>query len=124
MKKIAVIFVLGLFFSPVFFSLSTAGGHGGWHGHGWHGGWHGHYYGWYGPRWGAYPYYYYPCYVYADPSLIYASDPVPDSAEPQQSFWYYCRDPKGYYPYVTNCPEGWVQVVPIPPPSETEGGAR
>ena len=35
---------------------------------------------------------------------------APQSA--QSSFWYYCNDAKAYYPYVRQCPSGWVQVVP------------
>jgi len=47
------------------------------------------------PGWG-----YYPDYGYYDYSQPYA---------PQT--WYYCSDPAGYYPYVTQCNTGW-QVVP------------
>ena len=46
------------------------------------------------PWWG------YPDYGYYDYSQPYAS----------QS-WYYCSDPAGYYPYVTQCNSGW-QTVP------------
>ena len=28
------------------------------------------------------------------------------------SSWYYCNDTKAYYPYVSECPSGWPQVVP------------
>ncbi|ODT68707.1 MAG: hypothetical protein ABS69_16520 [Nitrosomonadales bacterium SCN 54-20] len=28
------------------------------------------------------------------------------------NYWHYCRNPEGYYPYVKNCPGGWLQVVP------------
>jgi len=30
----------------------------------------------------------------------------------QASFWYYCKGAKTYYPYVRECPSGWVQIVP------------
>ena len=30
------------------------------------------------------------------------------------NYWYYCRAPAGYYPYVNNCPNGWEQVAPQP----------
>ena len=40
---------------------------------------------------------YYPYYNYSQP---YASQ-----------IWYYCSDPAGYYPYVTQCYSGW-QAVP------------
>ena len=32
-------------------------------------------------------------------------------SEPASS-WYYCNDTKAYYPYVRECPSGWLQVVP------------
>ena len=47
------------------------------------------------PWWG-----YYPDYGYYDYSQSYASQA-----------WYYCSDPAGYYPYVTQCNTGW-QAVP------------
>jgi hypothetical protein len=34
---------------------------------------------------------------------------------PPQTYWYYCDDPPGYYPYVQQCPEGWRQVNPLLP---------
>ena len=50
----------------------------------------------------AYPYGwdYSPDYGYYDYSQAYASQT-----------WYYCYDPAGYYPYVTQCNTGW-QAVP------------
>jgi len=48
--------------------------------------------------------YYYP---YADsygyPDYSYSLSPA--------QYWYYCSDPAGYYPYVTECNTGW-QTVP------------
>jgi hypothetical protein len=87
------------------------GGHGG-----------GHFRGgvWIGPGWGLwdpfFPYYpYYP--YYAPPTVVvpqqpetYIQQPAPQQAEP--SYWYYCRNPQGYYPYVKSCPGGWLKVVP------------
>jgi hypothetical protein len=37
------------------------------------------------------------------------SRPSPPSPE-SQTYWYYCRDPEGYYPDVEECPDGWEQV--------------
>ena len=31
--------------------------------------------------------------------------------------WYYCRSANGYYPYVSQCPEGWKTVPASPPPA-------
>jgi hypothetical protein len=29
------------------------------------------------------------------------------------SMWYYCESEAAYYPYVSNCPAGWLQVEPF-----------
>ena len=41
---------------------------------------------------------------------------------PQTHYWYYCSNPRGYYPYVQQCPGGWQLVSPQPPPPATTGG--
>jgi hypothetical protein len=46
------------------------------------------------------PWGYYPDYGYYDYSQPYSAQT-----------WYYCSDPAGYYPYVTQCNTGW-QAVP------------
>lgn len=74
--------------------------------------------GYYGP-----PAYYYPPPVYYSPPPTVVEVPVapPTYIErtpvQQQStgVWYYCANPKGYYPYVQNCPGGWRPVTPTPP---------
>ncbi len=40
---------------------------------------------------------------------------APSTYIQQPSYWYYCTDPEGYYPYVDECPRGWMQVVPQRP---------
>ena len=86
------------------------GGGGGFHGGGFHGGgFHGGRFpdgrfhdnrfffgGSFGFPWSGY----YPDYGYDDYSQPYSSQT-----------WYYCSDPAGYYPYVTQCNTGW-QTVP------------
>ncbi|SEM81051.1 hypothetical protein [Nitrosomonas marina] len=83
--------------------------------------------GFYGyPYWSRYrsPYYYSRAYVYPSPLIAPATPPVyierkvtaVNSTQSQSSYWYYCRNPEGYYPYVKQCPEGWLQVVPQPAP--------
>ncbi len=57
-----------------------------------------------------YPYYYYPPMSYAPPA--YAGG----GGEPSPAYWYYCDAAKAYYPYVKECPGGWQQVMPQPPP--------
>ncbi|MDR1995716.1 hypothetical protein [Azonexus sp.] len=64
---------------------------------------------WWGP-WG------HPSPWYA-PVVVVPSEPAPmiyiEKNEPSSgAFWYYCRDPSGYYPYVSECREGWLRVLP------------
>ena len=73
--------------------------------------------GW-GPGWGG-AYYYPPYYYYPERPIIIERQPdvyiqPPPPAE-QPSYWYYCQDSKSYYPYVRQCPGGWLKVVPAPP---------
>jgi hypothetical protein len=99
-------------------------GHPGWRSH--YVDWHRHYRGW-GPRfyWGGsivvgppwYPWYPYSYGYYSAPPTYVQPPPVyVEPQQPQQNFWYYCQDPQGYYPYVKNCPGGWMKVVPQPAP--------
>jgi hypothetical protein len=84
---------------------------------------------WIGPGWGpwwwgsqTYPYYsYYP--NYQAPTVIRQEPSVyvqPTPQREEQSYWYYCPDPKGYYPYVKRCPKGWMKVLPSPDPEDEE----
>jgi len=124
---------------------SWQGGRGGtWHGGGgsWNGGWRGGGWGWRGGSWGwwgpgvvvgaalaapfwgypyGYPYSYAYPYSYGYPAY---SPPVVVESSPQtyiqrdtqaQQYWYYCQNPQGYYPYVSECPGGWQPVSPQPP---------
>jgi len=92
--------------------------------HGWHGGHHGRVGVWIGPGWGpgwGYPYY---PYYYSAPPVVIQQQPdtyiqqTPESSTP--SYWYYCREPEGYYPYVKKCPKGWLKVVPPSTPEYDE----
>jgi hypothetical protein len=100
-----------------------------------HGG--GHFSGniWIGPGWGYwdpffYPYYPYPypAYRYYDaPTVVVPQEPQeyitqePQKDEGETGYWYYCRKPEGYYPYVERCPSGWMKVVPnTTPPGQEE----
>jgi hypothetical protein len=87
--------------------------------HGGHGGHGGHFEGsiWIGPGWG--PGWWGPTYsYYAEPPVVVQQSPevyveqAPQSEEP--SYWYFCQNPKGYYPYVKQCPNGWMKVEPSP----------
>ena len=43
--------------------------------------------------------------------------PPPPAQTVVQQYWYYCQNPMGYYPYVKECPNGWMKVVPKVPQS-------
>ncbi|RFC30736.1 MAG: hypothetical protein DID91_2727704798 [Candidatus Nitrotoga sp. MKT] len=47
-----------------------------------------------------------------------ASNDSPQNA--QASWWYYCVDAKAYYPYVNQCPGGWLRVAPQPAPDSDD----
>ncbi|HXQ67177.1 MAG TPA: hypothetical protein VN980_11430 [Alphaproteobacteria bacterium] len=77
------------------------------------------------PVFAPYPYYPYYPYYYAPPAAYYppyyAAPTVvaqPAAPAPAQS-WYYCDNPKGYYPYLQSCGSGWRQV-PATPPGPTQ----
>lgn len=88
-------------------------------------------FGWgYGPYYYPSPYYYSPPYyggpvvtqpgppIYLEQELAIGPAPAPVAPEASASgagYWYYCREPKGYYPSVKDCPTPWVQVAPRPP---------
>ena len=73
---------------------------------------------WYGP-----PYYYGPPWlgapVYSSPSIIIQQSPpvyIEKPQAPEAGYWYYCSSSKSYYPYVSDCPEPWQRVSPVPTP--------
>jgi hypothetical protein len=37
------------------------------------------------------------------------------AAAPASTVWYYCDSSKSFYPYVSQCAEGWKQVPATPP---------
>jgi len=82
---------------------------------------------WFGPGWGLWePFLYsgypYPYYVQT-PVVVSPQDEEYLPTEPPQkeaTYWYYCRNPKGYYPYVKRCPDGWMKVVPETAPRDEE----
>lgn len=99
------------------------------HHHGHHfGGRHGHhfglglgyfypgYYGYHRPYY-RYPYYGYPYYGRQAPLSVpvtYIQREEIKTGQPQSNYWHYCRNPEGYYPYVKQCSEAWLQVAPHP----------
>ena len=109
--------------------VAAAGGYyggGGYHG-GYYGGggYHGGYYGdtrvyigggwWGGPGWWGAPYPY-PYAGYPAPVVVQPTPPTEyiQQSAPAAQYWYYCSNPQGYYPYVTNCTVPWIPVPPQP----------
>jgi hypothetical protein len=138
MKKVVVIIAMGVFLSVGFLSeflYAHDGGHGRFHGGGpfYNGGGSRVFIGgsfgfpYYYPYW-SYPHYYtyyYPRGYRSSYPEPYIHNEPPVNIEPQQTYyWYYCRDPKGYYPYIENCPGEWTRVVPTPPPPGKEGAVK
>ena len=62
------------------------------------------------------PYYYYPpvypTYAPAAPTTYVEQGGVQAAPSLRSSYWYYCEASKTYYPYVKECPAGWMRVVP------------
>ena len=60
--------------------------------------------------WGYPPPWYYPSVVVVEPepAPVYIEQNEP----PNTAVWHYCRSAGGYYPYVRECPEGWLKVLP------------
>ncbi len=121
---VLVIFVLLFSVLPV---QARGHGHFSFHGGVWLGpGWGGWGPWWWGP---AYPYYSYP-YYYGYP-YYYDYDWAPpvtqerrqEYVEPapqdENYYWYFCPDARNYYPYVKQCPKGWLKVVPPPAPQDS-----
>ncbi len=71
------------------------------------------------PLWVYPPYYSYGPYYPSQQTVIIQSTPTQysENAEENQTpenYWYYCSDPKGYYPYVPKCNVNWQKVIPFP----------
>jgi hypothetical protein len=64
-------------------------------------------------------YYYPPRYYYPAPVVVTPAAPTyylqqDTPPPPPAGYWYYCRDPQGYYPQVPQCPTPWQQVPAQP----------
>ena len=84
-----------------------------WRGGRWEHGWHDGRFAWWwavGGGWYFYPAPIYPFPTYVPPAIIVQQPPpVPTGLPPAQS-WYYCDNPRGYYPYVAACNGPWREV--------------
>jgi hypothetical protein len=119
---------------PAGFALASTGGapragYGVWNGRGvWNGGsgsfhHHGHHGGfaffYFGTGWGYYPYDYLDTYPPAvsliqPADVIYIQKPELDELEAASPHWYYCYEPAGYYPSVTECSGDWYPMPQLP----------
>ncbi|MGN6230020.1 MAG: hypothetical protein ACTHNZ_02510 [Trinickia sp.] len=80
-----------------------------WRGGRWHHDHHRGRFGWWWVVGGLWYFYPQPVYPYPDP--FSPGDVEYGPSEPGQ-YWYYCESAGQYYPYVTDCPEGWQAVIP------------
>ena len=64
--------------------------------------------------WG-WPYYYQPPVVIRQEPQVYIERSAPQASPAAEAYWHYCNSPQGYYPYVKECPGGWMRVTPTPP---------
>jgi len=77
-----------------------------WHGGHWFHGPHGGRKGWWWVLGNAWYFYPAPVYPYPNPYIPPVMAPPP----PAVTYWYYCRHPRGYYPYVPACYGRWHEV--------------
>lgn len=63
-------------------------------------------------------------YVYTYPIPVYVPYQAYSQSQPQ--YWAYCSSAQGYYPYVPECPGGWLPVLPTstPPPPRASDNAE
>lgn len=94
-------------------------GHDHWHNGHWYHGDHEGRFGWWWIAAGSWYFYPAPIYPYssqyAAPPIIIEREAEPITAvPPAEAVWYYCASSRSYYPYVSDCPEGW-RIVPAQP---------
>ncbi|MGD0961874.1 MAG: hypothetical protein ABSB19_18845 [Methylomonas sp.] len=53
-------------------------------------------------------------YIQQSPSVVQPPPPAVQQQPQQGSYWHFCSDPEGYYPYIKECPGGWQLVQPSP----------
>lgn len=66
----------------------------------------------YGPYYPYAPYYPYPQTVVIQSTPTTYIEKAPENNAPH--YWYYCSDPRGYYPYILKCNANWQRVIPFP----------
>jgi hypothetical protein len=68
-----------------------------------------------GGGWYFYPAPIYPYPTYVPPAIVVQQAPPVPTGLPPAQFWYFCDNPKGYYPYVAACNGPWREVPATPP---------
>ncbi|MBY4866572.1 hypothetical protein K6W76_08595 [Burkholderia anthina] len=82
--------------------------------------WHDGRYAWWwivGGYWYFYPEPMYPFPTYIPPAIVIQQPPPTPAQLPPERAWYYCNDPRGYYPYVASCNGVWTAVPSAPGPA-------
>jgi len=49
------------------------------------------------------------------PAPVHAPDGAASAPPRGTQWWYLCNSPRGAYPYVRECPDGWERVPAVPP---------
>ncbi len=103
--------------SSVQFGLSFGNGF-------YHPGYYSGYYSGFYPNYWAGPSFSYSAPIYTSPPVVIQTQPpvyierpavTAEAPAPASAYWYYCASSKSYYPYVSDCPEAWQRVPPVPP---------
>jgi hypothetical protein len=81
--------------------------------------------GWWGPGWWGWPAWggtgWWGAPAFAAPPVVIQQAPttfIQQEPAPPQDFWYFCQGSGAYFPYVKECPGGWMQVVPQSAPPD------
>lgn len=86
-----------------------------WRGGVWRHEWHDGRWGWWWTvdgGWYFYPEPIFPYPTYVPPVIIAQPSPPVVTGLPPAQFWYFCDNPRGYYPYVATCSVPW-RAVPV-----------
>jgi hypothetical protein len=88
-----------------------------WRGGRWDHGWHDGRFAWWwvaGGGWYFYPEPIYPFPTYVPPAIVVQQAPPMPHGLPSSQFWYFCDDPRGYFPYIASCNGPWREVGAAP----------
>lgn len=89
-----------------------------WSGGHWEHGWHDGRFAWWWALdgfWYIYPEPFYPYPIYVPPATVIEVPPAAPVGPPPAQVWFYCDNPKGYYPYIPSCNGPWREVPATPP---------